>query len=57
MFNKSSQSRVSGKNRIFVLKNGEKHSIIISLCQTAARYGAERYYREESPGIKGQDNG
>ena len=39
------------------LTSTEKFGIIDRLSGAIARYGAERYYREESPGLIGQDNG
>ena len=42
---------------VFWLTKGKDCVIICrQLCRTAARYCAERYYREESPGFAGQDS-
>lgn len=40
---------------LFFLTNLKNYAIIPSqVCRAAAWYQAERYYREESPGITGQ---
>ena len=42
---------------LFSLTKSAAYVIICKqLCRTAARYCAERYYREESPGFAGQDS-